>query len=660
MFKNIVFITLIINFTNNTKNSDTNASYVTHGGGIYNTGTLNIQGSTIISNNVAYNGGGLYSTGTVTFTSGNISGNTVNKKNEEDSTTGNGGGVFVANGTFTMNGANAIIGATSTTTATGGDDAHAHSNLAKNNGGGVYVGSGIFNFTQGKIIYNYAVSNGGGIYIGNGTLGTSMGSQMTDNSNVSYNGAKNGGGIYASKSVPISGNITHNTASSDGGGIYLQFREDLAVWTWPRYSISSITLSNNTASNGGGIYLSKISAGLFLFQWITIGGQINNNKASSNGGGVYVESSSSLTLSATISSNSVTNSAGAGAGVYVSNSTVTISGDVTSNTLTTGGNGAGVFVTSGTVTISNLSAIESNSGATKGGGLYIADGTVTLSGSISNNNVTARSKDIESLSVVGGGVYVGNGTFRLSGGTISGNNVINNGCGDEDVYTVNFVNTNLGLPSVYQHRSYVSGVYISSQNNAKFTYSSGTINERDNRSGSIKYIAIYNAGTSSHLSLPSSPRISGDLYFAKSTNFNTILIKNGNVNADYVNYYPKNYLLYWYQNHGTVSTTACTEKKWVFVGWAIFGSWVKRDCGQQIGKFVSNTNIICNGNVEDNYNGQKLINSTSSPKYYNHCAPGSWGGWIIKGASVSVAHTTYISYAPSILTWYDNGAKSSR
>ena len=458
---------------------------------------------------------------------------------------------------------------------------------------------------------------------------------MTDNSVVSYNGAKNGGGVYTKRDVFIGGNISNNKAGTNGGGIYFAVANTKVL--------TSLNVNNNSAGSGGGIYLSNAAK--------DIGGKIQNNSATSSCGGVYV-SSGTVKLSATISSNKVTSSSGSGAGVYVNGGTVTISGDVRSNTLTTGGNGAGVFVTSGTVTISNLSAIESNSGATKGGGLYIAGGTVTLSGSISNNNVTARSKDIESLSVVGGGVYVGNGTFRLSGGTISGNNVINNGCGDEDVYTVNFVNTNLGLPSVYQHRSYVSGVYISSQNKSKFTYSSGTINERDNRSGSIKYIAIYNAGTSSHLSLPSSPRISGDLYFAKSTDFNTILIKNGNVNADYVNYYPKNYLLYWYENHGVANNSRCTG--YVYNGWGLFSGHKRKACGQTNGTFKSDTKISCNDDSEDNTG--HLIKSIRTWNV-THCTYANYFWYNTK----NVTHREYYVVTPSIETWVNElGSKSSR
>ena len=83
--------------------------YDNYGGGIYNTGTLNMTGGTIYGNTASYMGGGVYNVGTFTVTGGVICGNTA----------GNFGGGVGNVGTFTMTGG-AISGNTVTNGYGGG------------------------------------------------------------------------------------------------------------------------------------------------------------------------------------------------------------------------------------------------------------------------------------------------------------------------------------------------------------------------------------------------------------------------------------------------------------------------------------------------------------------------------------------------------------
>jgi hypothetical protein len=137
------------------------------GGGVYNGGTFEMSGNSAISGNTINSGtgGGVYNGGTFKM-SGNsaISGNTINN--------GTGGGVY-NDGAFTMEGTSKISG-NKALTGSG----------VLGNGGGVYVAAGIFTMTSGTISSNTTVGNadlngtenaidgnGGGVYVeSNGTF----------------------------------------------------------------------------------------------------------------------------------------------------------------------------------------------------------------------------------------------------------------------------------------------------------------------------------------------------------------------------------------------------------------------------------------------------------------------------------------------------------
>lgn len=136
------------------------------------------------------------------------------------------------------------------------------------------------------------------------------------------NHATNGGGIHATGSklyVASIMNVTSNTASSSGGGIYL-YQSELNC-----QSQCTLTLVNNTSIEGGGIH--AISSSL-----IAQNGQdkitFRNNTAVRAGGGISLEVNAKIYILMSIDSNPriytisfVANSANCGGGIYIADST---------------------------------------------------------------------------------------------------------------------------------------------------------------------------------------------------------------------------------------------------------------------------------------------------------------------------------------------------
>ena len=150
------------------------------GGGVYVNGTFTMNDGSIYNNTATESGGGVCSNGMFNMNGGNIYGNTAT----------NGAGVYMygTNKRFTMN------------------DGNIYGNTATGNGGGVYISNGTFTMTKGTIgavtlnRVNYdgnSAKNGGGVYINDGTFTMGTGESQTPN-------------IYS------------NTASVQGGGVYVR------------------------------------------------------------------------------------------------------------------------------------------------------------------------------------------------------------------------------------------------------------------------------------------------------------------------------------------------------------------------------------------------------------------------------------------------------
>jgi hypothetical protein len=160
------------------------------------------------------------------------------------------------NGTFIMN----------------GGSIHDNSGNHHVGGGGVYS-SGSFTLNGGEIVRNTSNDTGGGGVSNYGSFVMNGGKIADNRVTYGYGGRTYGygGGVYSySGSLEIKGGeITGNTASIYGGGIYSN----------NNLTMSDGVIHGNTANSGGGICGTKNIS-------IT-GGVISGNNATQEGGGIY-------------------------------------------------------------------------------------------------------------------------------------------------------------------------------------------------------------------------------------------------------------------------------------------------------------------------------------------------------------------------------------
>ncbi len=430
-----------------------------NGGGLFGaTGsTIRVSGGTVVDGNSALHGGGIYG---VTVIIDNLAGfgEEVSWANTEEST---------SSPNFTIQNNEATDGAgiyaTTSLTVKGG---LIQSNTATGLGGGIYGSSGCeIQISDGTIIQDNSANYGGGIYgweisLTNCTVGNAdhhntattdgggifIGSDGTLNASgtvsVTYNDAsRDGGGIFGSgnSTITLSGTtIDHNTAGSDnynGGGIY-----GFTV------ILNNCTLSYNTASNGAGAYATK--------SMTVNGGDLHHNIATGKGGALCITSHASLRLYG--NADVYENQAEFGGGIYGYHLTLEYS-TIRSNNAE---NGAGVFIdynqnVSGDYILSITGVTIANNTATNNGaGIYAAahslveisvgtSGTTIESnkatgygGGIYAYNVTINSNATSPCSINineakdGAGIYiVSSGTLTISGGSITGNIASGNGGG---------------------------------------------------------------------------------------------------------------------------------------------------------------------------------------------------------------------------------------
>ncbi len=380
-----------------------------HGGGIYATSNLTLQGVIEISNNgTNSSGGGIYkATVTAPF---DVSGLTVLKVNNNSVNTLSGGGIYTATDL-------------DFSTATHLTTVEIKNNSAVTTGGGIYAGGALI-LTKSTISGNTAVQNGGGIYANSGL--TLQGA--VDISNNGANGS--GGGIYkATVTAPfdVSGltslKVNNNVArGTTGGGIYTATNLDFTTAA----NLSSVEINHNEAkTSGGGIYANVL---LGLKNTTVSGnkaGYDGTDFVSGNnlGGGVYANGSLILAGSVTVNNNTAGNSGG---GIYKSSTgntsittpaltSLTVDGNEAKGLYTTGsanGLGGGIYFASAVaLDLANATtSISNNTARVSGGGIYTT-GTLTLKDATISNN-TAKTG-------IGGGIYTNN--------TILANNVKING-----------------------------------------------------------------------------------------------------------------------------------------------------------------------------------------------------------------------------------------
>ncbi|MBV4355836.1 Ig-like domain-containing protein [Pinibacter aurantiacus] len=255
-------------------------------------------------------------------------------------------------------------------------------------GGALYsVNKGIM-VKKANISGNTARYHGGALYAPNGSV-------FIDSCSISHNragydpflkidsGAYNGGAVYASKELRLSGTIVmdSNSANNNGGAI--------AKIAGGRFNIADVTAlrlrGNQTKAgpggkgNGGAIY---IDDSLILNSSINL--EINNNRAAANGGAIY-STNKFLSLSEITIGNNHADSAG---GAVWSGGQIEML-KVTLDSNSAGTNGGAVYSAAGKMNISASTFFRNNAG--NGGAVYRKPVIATDSSKIFNSTFSGNS-----------------------------------------------------------------------------------------------------------------------------------------------------------------------------------------------------------------------------------------------------------------------------
>lgn len=350
------------------------------GGGIFNMGTLVIDGGHVDANTSRFTAGGIRNTasGTITLKSGSVNNNAATLPYAQATGGSAGGGIFT----------------TGTVDIQGGSISH---NTVTHFGGGVAAQARCLDATCANISYPTFTMSGGTVE-GNTTTGSA------DNG---------GGGLWLNAQATIAGGVIQGNSSMFGGGV--NTRGALAV--------TGGSIQNNAASTSGGGISSHIPQNSPFRLTFGGGASVKGNTAGTTGGGLNLSSFTQADITGgTITGNSTGGQTDGGGGVRVLQSAVLnlSGGEISGNTSTR--TGAGLTV-SGQVNMTGGSIMgntATDSDASAGGVRLYAGSSMTASGGVISNNKASFAA----------GVYIGGPTqtagaakFTLSGATVSGNTV---------------------------------------------------------------------------------------------------------------------------------------------------------------------------------------------------------------------------------------------
>jgi predicted outer membrane repeat protein len=384
------------------------------GGGIYLSGQAHLRmsgNSRIIFNTAtAGNGGGVYATGDVLveMTGGRVYGN--------EAPGGFGGGLYADNGArIELSGYNRFGHENPTwgpnSAVRGGglyldgaealviqDSATIDHNEAGDFGGGIYLtGATPMTMTGGIILSNTAGVSGGGLANQNGRIDLQQGAVIAGNE------ALLGGGLYQANNsdnwfMAVDSQIISNTATADGGGLYVLGGD---VILQDRGGQSK--LSGNTAGgNGGGAFGNHA-----LVLWLRAAEpgsrlRVEDNTAGLNGGGIYAENDTDVFLvdNVLVAGNTALNNGGGlhQTGGRLITAAIPQGGQASTRPEISGnhalnGHGGGLYLIDVSSSPGNPGSIIAGAGVTgntadgSGGGLYVASNSyVRLFSSQVNDN----------------------------------------------------------------------------------------------------------------------------------------------------------------------------------------------------------------------------------------------------------------------------------
>ncbi len=412
------------------------------GGGLWNsTGTMIIQGGTLIEDNIASGdaaddgGGGVFNNGGTLMIIGTT---TTIANNVANGTLGSGGGIFNSTG-----------GTVSIT------DAIISDNKANRAGGGIEDASGAgfgVSILRAQLIDNLAgvlpaiaaPGNGGGLHV------TGDGNVTMDSAIIQGNiAAAEGGGLWNDLGTMtilgttiINANFARGVAADDGGGGIFNNGGSLVV------SGPSVSITNNQASgasgSGGGIF-NRNSGSITISDAL-----ITSNSASLNGGGLFADGSGTIIIDrTTFSANSTLTGTGGGIGLINTNapgSATLRSTTIHNNTAAT--SGGGIALRNFNFTMENVT-ISTNTAGTVGGGIdygnvatsgqrLISFSTITSNIAASGgSNLNATGSRIDAI-----GTLFNDGTIDAAGVLSSLGNNLDSGNTSGFNQPTDFVNTN--------------------------------------------------------------------------------------------------------------------------------------------------------------------------------------------------------------------------
>ncbi len=379
-----------------------------------------------------------------------------------------------------------------------------------------------------KIEYGKAVGEGSMDEFGGGILLKSFSKLHIDNSNITYNIARDKGAaitLLSSSSPRITNNsITYNIAYEDAAGIF--------CYNYSNPLIRNNTLSYNSAPNGenGGVLCNNASptienniitynraifgAGFWCKEGanpILTNNIISYNIADSLGGGVYIRTDCNPILT----DNIITYNTAAydGGGIYcINNSHPTLTNNTISDNIAKDGAGISTWFTSNMILIGNT--ITNNIADSSGGGVYIrSDCNPILTDNIISNNIATYD---------GGGVYCVNGCNPiLTNNTIS-ENTSNDGGG---IYI--WLNSNMVLTNnIIIDNSSASGAGIFLTNGCQMDIKNNILSGNNSTStGGAIYCMLSNPTLINNLIYDNTSAVNGGAICAKDTS-NIILTNN--------------------------------------------------------------------------------------------------------------------------------------
>jgi hypothetical protein len=254
--------------------------------------------------------------------------------------------------------------------------------------------TGSFAIQGGSITGNTAILNGGGLYARAATLNV-FGATISGNRAGGHGGGialPNSGSTYVTLTVSgatISGNVAGATglggpSNGDGGGMWLASQTIFG-------NVNDSQISNNTARRGGGIFRlgSQNVAGSLLVNESTVSG----NTASQHGGGIYNAFGAMSLSSSTVSGNSVgpVPTLGNGGGIFQRGGDLTILNSSLLNNSTSSGRGGGLYANQGGDLSVTASTIAGNFARIDAGGVWLQNSpndrasihSSTISGNVS-------------------------------------------------------------------------------------------------------------------------------------------------------------------------------------------------------------------------------------------------------------------------------------